>query len=66
MDGWQYQLNGHESKKTLGHREGQRSVVCCCPWGHKELDSTQQVKNTTKVWKEQTIKYHNFIKVPIL
>ena len=33
-------LNGHESEQTLGESEGQRSLVCCRAWGHKELDTT--------------------------
>ena len=24
----------------LGDSEGQKSLVCCCPWGCKELDLT--------------------------
>ena len=28
--------DGHESGQTLGDSEGQRSLVCCSPWGHKE------------------------------
>ena len=35
-------LNGHEFEQTLGDSEGGdskvRSLVCCSPWGHKELD----------------------------
>ena len=31
-------LNGHESEQTPDDGEGQRSLVCCSPWGHKELD----------------------------
>ena len=40
-----YPLNGHESKETLGGSEGQGSLVCCSPWGHKESDMTQQLNN---------------------
>ena len=32
--GWHHQLNGHESKQTLGDSGGQGSLVCCRPWGH--------------------------------
>ena len=32
-------LNGHESKQTLGD-SGERSLVCCSPWDHKESDTT--------------------------
>ena len=34
------QLNGHEFEQTPGDSEGQRKLVCCSPWGHKELDTT--------------------------
>ena len=34
------QLNGHESEQTLGESEGQESLACCGPWGHKESDTT--------------------------
>ena len=30
----------HQCEQTLGDSEGQRSLVCCSPWGHKELDTT--------------------------
>ena len=36
MTGWHHQLNGHESEQTLGETEGQRSLVCCSPWSHKD------------------------------
>ena len=37
---WHHWLNGCEFEQTLGDSEGQRSQVCCSPWGHKELDTT--------------------------
>ena len=40
MVGWHHCLNGHESEQTLGDSEGQRSLVCCSPWGCKEPDTT--------------------------
>ena len=39
--------NGHEPGKTLGDGEGQRSLVCCSPWGCKvrhDLATEQQQK----------------------
>ena len=42
MVGWHYGLNGHEFEQTIGDSEGQGSLVCCRPWGCKELDTTQQ------------------------
>ena len=38
--GWHHRFNGHEFEQTLGDSEGQRSLACCSPWGHKELDMT--------------------------
>ena len=37
---YHHQLNGHEFEQTLGDNEGQGSLVCCSPWGHKEADTT--------------------------
>ena len=45
MAGWHHQLNGHEFEQALGGGEGQGSLVCCTPWGHKESDTTEQLKN---------------------
>ena len=42
---WHHQLSGHEFEQTLGDREGQGSLVCCSPLGHKELDMTEQLNN---------------------
>ena len=44
MIGWHHQLNGHEFGSTLGVGDGQRGLVCCSPWGHKESDTTEQLK----------------------
>ena len=38
---WHHRLNGHEFEQTLGDNEGQGSLVCCSPWGHKESDMTE-------------------------
>ena len=40
MVGWHHQLNGHELDQPLGDSEEQGSLVCCSPWGLKELDTT--------------------------
>ena len=37
---WHHQLNEHEFEQTAGESEGQESLVCCSPWGRKELDTT--------------------------
>ena len=45
MAGWYHHFNGHEFGQILGDSEGQGSLVCCSPWGLKELDMTEQLKN---------------------
>ena len=39
--GWHHRLGGPESEQTLADSEGQGSLVCCSPWGHKELDTSE-------------------------
>ena len=40
MVGWHHWLSGHEFEQTPGDSGGQRSLVCCSPWGHQESDMT--------------------------
>ena len=40
MVGWHHQLIGHEFEQAPGDSEGQGSLACCSPWGHKESDTT--------------------------
>ena len=46
MVGWYHRFNGHEFEQTLGDSEGQGSLVCCSAWGHKELDTAEQMNNS--------------------
>ena len=48
--GWHHRLNGHEFEQimSLGNNEGQGSLACCSPWGHKELDMTEHLNNDNK------------------
>jgi len=39
--GWYHQLDGHEFEQARGVGVGQGSLVCCNPWGHKDLDTTE-------------------------
>ena len=43
---WVHWLNGHEFKHAPGVGDGQGSLACCSPWGHKELDTTEQLNWT--------------------
>ena len=45
MAGWHHRLDGDEFEQTLGDGEGRGSLVCCSSWGHKELDTTEQLSN---------------------
>ena len=46
MVGWHHRLYGHEFEQALGVGDGQGSLVCCSPWGHKELNMTEQLNWT--------------------
>ena len=41
--------SGHESEQALGDSGGQGSLVCCSPWGRKELDTTERL-NSSSSW----------------
>ena len=45
MVGRHHRFNGHEFEQTLGDSEGQGSLAYCSPWGRKESDMTEQLKN---------------------
>ena len=70
MVGCHHQLNGHELEQALGCSEGQGSLVCCSPWGSKELESTMQ-QNWTEypVYKNKsynrnlTLFHKSFVKI---
>ena len=42
-----HRFNGHEFEQTPGDGEGQGSLACCSPWGHKELDMTSWLNSMT-------------------
>ena len=52
--GWRHRLSGHEFEQTLGDSEGQGSLVCCSPWGHKKLDTAEQLNNNKKAQPRQS------------
>jgi len=43
MVGWHHQLNGHEFDQVPRDVDGQGSLKCCSPQGHRELDTTVQL-----------------------
>ena len=42
-------LNGHEFEQALAVGDGQGSLVCCSPWGLKQLDVTERL-SWTGIW----------------
>ena len=41
MVGWHHQLDGREFEQAPRVDDGQGSLLCCSPWGCKELDATE-------------------------
>ena len=48
--GWHHRLDGHEFEQALGDGDGQRSLVCCSPWGQKKADITEQLNWNLFTW----------------
>ena len=46
MFAWHHLLNGHEFEQASGGGKGQGSLACFSPWGCKESDMTEQLKNS--------------------
>ena len=45
---WHHWLDGHEFELALGVGNGQGSLACCNPWGHKESDTTERLNWSSK------------------
>ena len=61
MVGRHHWFNGHEVEKVPGDGEGQGSLACCSPWGHKESDMTEWLKNNCSL-KNKPKKLLKFLK----
>jgi len=48
MVAWPHWIDGHEFEQAPGVCDGQGSLVCCSPWGHKESDMTERLNWTEK------------------
>jgi len=59
MVGWHHWLNEHEFEQALRNGEGQGNLVCCSPWGRKELDMIEHLNNKTLEFEES--KKSNFM-----
>ena len=47
--GWHHQLNGHEFEQDPGVGDGQGSLACCSPRGHKKSDRAEWLNWTNTV-----------------
>ena len=54
MAGWHHQLNGREFEQTPAESGGLGSLVCCSPWSHKELDTSEQLNNNNRSSSAET------------
>ena len=50
MVGWHHRLNGHVFEQASGVGNGQGSLVCCSPWGCREIDMTELLNWTELKW----------------
>ena len=46
MVGWHHRPDGYEFEQAPGVGDGQGSLVCCSPFGRRELDTTAQLNWT--------------------
>ena len=57
MAGWHNWLDGHEFEQAPGVDDGQRSLACRSPWGHKESDTAEQMNWTELIkFKSDSLK----------
>ena len=57
-DGWMASLT--QWRQAPGDSEGQGSLVCCSPWGHKELAMTKWLKTITTERSDTLDSYRHF------
>ena len=50
MVGWHHWLDAHGLEQASGVGDGQGSLACCSPWGHKESDTTEWLNWTELSW----------------
>ena len=62
MAGWHHWLNGHEFEQASGVGDGQESLACCSPRGHKELDMTDRLNWTDETSNQKFVSFIIFFK----
>ena len=51
----------YQSEQTPGDGDGQGTLVCCSPWGHKETDTAEQLNNNKSFFWEEIQLYLTWI-----
>ena len=64
MVGWHHRLNGHGFGWTPGVGDGQGGLACFGPWGCKELDIIELLKNCMPQTPSFPLLYHGLYPVP--
>ena len=59
MVGYHHWLDGHDFEQCPGVDDGQRSLVCCSPWGRQELDMSERLNWTE--WLMMSVFFHMLI-----
>ena len=54
MVGWHHWLDGREFEQALGTGDGQETLACWRPWGHKESDMTEELN-----WQQVCYSFFN-------
>ena len=64
--GWHHPLNGHEYEQAPGGGEGQESLACCSPWGHRVRQDWMRTtipKAAVYYWNFASENHHSFLPV---
>ena len=65
MVGWHHRFDGPEFELTPGDGDGQGSLACCSPRGHKVSDMTERLNNSGTLKLCYTLKSSGeFLKLP--
>ena len=57
---WHHQLNAYEFEQASRDGEGQGSLVCCSPWGHKESKTSDLLNDNNGTVNISTIFHFDF------
>ena len=68
MVGQHHRLNAYEFEQALEDGEGQGILACCSPWGRKELDRMERLKNGNMKSMKMSLSAHEqegYLKVKV-